>query len=552
MEAAVVTARIRVAVDDPLVAKRLGLDAENIQIEGEPFFLDGPVSARVAVVDRDPATGALAPSVPWILKKTIGEYDCPDDITERESVAASVFGLVLRTLSIFEREEVLARPLSWHFGPQLLVVPRAGVWENAFYDRYSRSIQFFFFDTDKGHTVRTALSRDIVAHETGHAVLDAVAPALYDAVTPQTLALHESIGDLAAICMTLDSPTMRNWILRTRNGALTGDSPASKIADEFGEAFKEHHPLRNANNKMTVKKAGDDPHDLSEVLTGAVWKAMVRFHGAALDQARAKKSASEPMRARALGISARQIARILFRALDFMPPAETTFADYLRAVLRSDTLAREDDRTGYREVLMDEAVKRGIVTSRKQLDTVPNEDWLRTDLDELVESDWTAYDFVHRNRKLLGIPPGTPYRLFPRRDVQRKYFTGQGGGTALQREVMLHVTWEELEPTDIPGLPSRTATFKGTTLVLGGEQDEQGRHSVLSCLTTDSSPQQQGARRRTLRRLLDEGRLQFSHDGTKPSDVRPLAPIVSGRVANDTLRLRGTARLLHLAGRRPA
>ena len=219
-----------------------------------------------------------------------------------------MFGLVLRTLSIFERDEVLARPLAWCFGPQLLVVPRAGVWENAFYDRYSRSLQFFFFDTDKGHTVRTALSRDIVAHETGHAVLDAVAPALYDAVTPQTLALHESIGDLAAICMTLDSPTMRNWILRTRNGDLTGDSPASKIADEFGEAFKEHHPLRDANNKMTVKKAGDDPHDLSEVLTGAVWKAMVRFHRAALDEARAnkKKTNSEPMRARALGISARQ------------------------------------------------------------------------------------------------------------------------------------------------------------------------------------------------------------------------------------------------------
>ena len=192
-------------------------------------------------------------------------------------------------------------------------------------------------------------------------------PALYDAVTPQTLALHESIGDLAAICMTLDSPTMRNWILRTRKGDLTGDSPASKIAEEFGEAFKEHHPLRDANNKMTVKKAGDDPHDLSEVLTGAVWKAMVRFHRAALDEARAntKKTNNEPMRARALGISARQISRILFRALDFMPPAETTFADYLRAVLRSDTLAREDDSTGYREVLIDEAMKRGIVTSKK-------------------------------------------------------------------------------------------------------------------------------------------------------------------------------------------
>ena len=111
---------------------------------------------------------------------------------------------------------------------------------------------------------------------------------------------------------------------------------------------------------------------------------------------------------------------------------------------------------------------------------------------------------------------------------------------------MLHVTWEEMEPVDMTGMPSRVAVFRGTTLVLGGDDDGRGRHRVLSCLTTDTSPEQQRARKRTLRRLADEGRLQFSHDGTKPSEVRPLAPIVSARVANDTLRLRGTARLLHL------
>jgi hypothetical protein len=93
------------------------------------------------------------------------------------------------------------------------------------------------------------------------------------------------------------------------------------------------------------------------------------------------------------------------------------------------------------------------------------------------------------------------------------------------------------------------AVFKGTTLVLGGETDGRGRHRVLSCLTTDGSEQQRSARSRTVRRLVDEGRLEFSHDGTKAAELRPLAPIVSARVAEDMLRLRGTARLLHLRER---
>lgn len=61
-------------------------------------------------------------------------------------------------------------------GPQLLVVPRAGEWANAFYERESRSLQFFYFSpSGESRRIYTSHSQDIVAHETAHAILDGIA-----------------------------------------------------------------------------------------------------------------------------------------------------------------------------------------------------------------------------------------------------------------------------------------------------------------------------------------------------------------------------------------
>ena len=64
----------------------------------------------------------------------------------------------------------------WAFeGNRLIVLPHAGYGENAYYDRASKSLQFYYFN-GPGTTVYTCLSSDIVNHEFGHAVLDGVRP----------------------------------------------------------------------------------------------------------------------------------------------------------------------------------------------------------------------------------------------------------------------------------------------------------------------------------------------------------------------------------------
>jgi hypothetical protein len=208
----------------------------------EPFFLDGPISRQVAILDFDPATGALEPGVPFLPPKRgnkLWRYDVsPDcDVYAREAIAVSVFGTILRTMAMFEEEDALGRELVWGFdAPQLLVVPRAGRWANAFYQRATHSLQFFFFPNpdDPSDTVYTALSRDIVAHETGHAILDGIASHLYDALTPQGLAIHEAVADLTAALMALRSDKLKRAILYRTGGSIRDAGAFGSIAEEYG------------------------------------------------------------------------------------------------------------------------------------------------------------------------------------------------------------------------------------------------------------------------------------------------------------------------------
>ena len=177
--------RIPVIVKDPEVAEYKEIrPTENIEIE-EEVFLDGPVSPRVAVLDFDPATGKLAAGVrvlPPVGKKKERSYDIAQAVqmgdlcVSPEAAAVSVFGAVHKTMKMFEEKDALGRKVVWAFGaPQLLVIPRAGEWANAYYERESHSLQLFFFKAD-GRVIHTSHSQDIVAHETAHALLDGIAP----------------------------------------------------------------------------------------------------------------------------------------------------------------------------------------------------------------------------------------------------------------------------------------------------------------------------------------------------------------------------------------
>lgn len=533
-------------VDDPLT-QRKRTPAEEVRLE-EEFFLDGPVSRRVAIIDFEKdgslTSGARLRRAPK--GKIVGTYVIPrrDNVYSRAFIQVSVFATVLRTMALFEDGDVLGRKLTWGFdGPQLLVVPRAGNWENAFYDRDSRSLQFFYFRSRGGSRgeVYTALSRDIVAHETGHAILDGVAPDLHDAITPQSLALHEAVADLTALLTAFASRTLRKQVLAETGGRIDQPSAFSAIASQFqagrtgsdtGILDFANHALRNLMNERKLDPLQTEPHALSEVLSGALYRLMLQIHDDVKDD--------KPPEAK-LSIAALRFRRIVFRALDYLPPGEVSFADYARAILASDEASfPQSDR--YRKMIVRELVARGIVSAETDLAVTTNfthRSLESIDLATLVQSDWAAHEFANANRKLLKIPEdGRPFRVRPRLDVTKSYNRGVGEFEDV-RECIFKVSWETEERNRLKGLPDTRQITVGTTMAIDWKTK-----SIRALLTSEHGPQRK-ARDAMLRALDGRGMLLPMAELLGPGG-KSLRHAIGFESANGVMRVRGVASLLHI------
>ncbi|HMA41093.1 MAG TPA: hypothetical protein VKP10_13555, partial [Gemmatimonadales bacterium] len=90
--------------------------------------------------------------------------------------------------------------------------PNAGTDLNAYYD--GQSLSFFEYTTGT-KTTWSGASTDVVAHETGHALLDQVRPDLWDSSYTETNAFHEAFGDCMAILTGFEDPATR-LLLRTK------------------------------------------------------------------------------------------------------------------------------------------------------------------------------------------------------------------------------------------------------------------------------------------------------------------------------------------------
>lgn len=526
--------------------------SQRIELE-DRYFLDGPISRRVAVLDFDPDSGALLPGAR--LKPANGRkiraYDISGhDYQAPEFRAVMVFGTVTRTIEMFEHRQILGRDVRWAFpGNQLLVVPRAGRLRNAFYERGSQSLQFFFFE-HQGAEIYTSLSEDVVAHETGHAILDGVAPDLYDAITPQALAIHESVADLVALTRSMQNDALRDDVLTSPQWSIRQSNQFTALAEEFGRALSEGRTtyLRNAFNDKRLVGAnavvGTEPHALAEVLTGALYAVLVAHYEEREAACRTDGMEPIPARGKALGTAARRFERFVFRALDYLPPGDATFADFVRAVLAADMAAyRDPGHDPYRKVLRDEAIERGIVAGVDELGvdvmaSVPAIGDPSVSYDSLLHSDWYAYEFVSDNREVFGVPDGVPFTLRPRLDVTREY--GRSADDDVVHELIIKVSWDAEEPNELGSAFPRTRDVTaGTTLVI--DRDER---CVRARLTTDRSPRHVEERSALLRRLVDQ-ELLVAGPGTAP-DGLPLRGVIGAQVLGDRMKVEGAARTLHV------
>ena len=415
---------VEVYFKDPDVAaayEGAGFDDE-FTAPWEPGLRDGPTSARFAVVDYDSTKNVLTPPAVW--DRTKNCYVAPDGKTVLNSKTKdlyqyhqlSVWANVQNTLEFFESGAGLGRRISWAFeGNRLTIVPHAGNGENAYYDRGSKSLQLYWFESDKG-TVFTCLSSDIVNHEFGHAILDGLRPHYYESVGVQTAAFHEFFGDLTAILMAFRNNAFRKAVLKESNGKLAGAQLLAGLAQQFGRATAGAPYLRSGlNNKTMQSLAGTlEPHALSEVMTGAMFDILMGVFAKHQknEVKRAKAGGSKnPSDIRALADTVPRMQMLAIQPLDLLPPCSVTFRDYALAVLRAEQVTNPTDPSGYRELMLECFIKRGVLkeADRKPL-MEPTAVFKRPALDvyhsvdSIAASRGGAYRFLDDNRAKLLIP----------------------------------------------------------------------------------------------------------------------------------------------------
>lgn len=464
---------------DPFVAR---LDAqkgfeEELLVAWEPGLADGPTSSRFAVVDYDADADLLAPPARWDEKSQTFTGPAREALG-REGAAAlqfhqvSVWAQVQCALAFFENPSALGRPVPWAFeGNRLIVVPHAGYGENAYYDRASKSLQLYYFESE-GETIYTCLSADIVNHELGHAVLDGIRPLYSESVEPQTAAFHEFFGDWSAILLTLTNGILRGELAKSSGGRFENATALSSLAEQFGQAVEGRPYLRTACNELRLgERAGElEPHRLSEVLTGTLFEALIAI-GANYqepDPNGAKKTPPTPVQA--FWYAADRMQRTVIQPLDLLPPVEVTFRDYALAVCRSQQLSDPLDPEGYYRQLISIFRSREILTEEDQrLLEEPRylherlELAVRHDLDSLSRSRAGAYRFLDDNRESLLIPASRDFFVADLYDCRKR---GRQN-LPLPRQIVVQYAWRE--EVELPAEP-RFGRFAGaaTTLLCGG------------------------------------------------------------------------------------
>ena len=143
----------------------------------------------------------------------------------------SVWATVQNTLDFFESGVGLGRRISWAFeGNRLIVVPHAGYGENAYYDRASKSLQFYWFDDDEGHASTPACRPTSSTTNSATPCSTACGRITTSRSARETAAFHEFVGDLTAILMAFRNNAFRKVVLKESHGNLTNASCSPDLA----------------------------------------------------------------------------------------------------------------------------------------------------------------------------------------------------------------------------------------------------------------------------------------------------------------------------------
>ena len=381
--------RLRVYAVDPAVPRRDGAIA-TVQVPYDDLQ-PGPVGVLFEVDPHDGARGLTYRRADLDDRQVLladGYEPSPSDPRFHQQMVYAVCRNLYRTFRV-----ALGRFLDWGFERgsdcgRLRLRPHAFAGANAYYDPVEGAINFGYTQTtataDPGTLpqgyVFTCLSHDVIAHEFTHAVLDGLRSQFKEPSGPDVIAFHEAFADLVAVFKRFShTDTVRAALAASRgsveNAALLTDL-ARQIGYASGDLLGNVRALRSAIGEAGAPRIYDEtlePHDLGAVLVAAVFEAFItvyRRKTRRLLRLATQGSGELPtgdlphdlqvMLAERASRLADQFLRVCIRAVDYCPPVDLRFGEYLRALITADHDLVREDPWGYREALVDAFARRRI------------------------------------------------------------------------------------------------------------------------------------------------------------------------------------------------
>lgn len=412
----------------------------------------GPKGHRINVIDYDAIRNAYY--MPRQKDLYADRYETVTDIGKLVKDPyfhqQNVYATAMATLAEFQK--ALGRPVSWGFNSlahQLKIAPHAFADANAYYSRESESLSFGYFSGDSGNTVFTCLSHDIVAHETAHALLDGLRSFFLRPSHADQAAFHEAFADVVALMSVLQSAELVELCLVTisdrakliESRDLSFDSLKDKVFLKLGEQFGRelsfvrgdalrHSVTLEASPQLLDQPEFQEPHRRGEILVAAIAQSFLKVWCKRLEPRGTdrKLALNRSVVAEEAATAAGQLLHIAIRALDYLPPVDMTFNDYLSALLTADLqLYPDDSKYNYRITLRETFREFGIAPAN---DRHPDGAWdpppvaaqlhyKGLHFEQLQRDPNTLVRFLWENRDLLGIDPDAFTRVISVRPCVR-------------------------------------------------------------------------------------------------------------------------------------
>jgi hypothetical protein len=400
------TRKLKVYSLDPLHSTKFetwAINEATITIPWESLSKPGPIGDYLEVIDYDPASECFYQPVDLNDRGILAQDGLSPSEGNPQFHQQMVYAVTMLTIRNFER--ALGRCMLWserpydeaedQYVPKLRIYPHGLREANAFYSPGKKALLFGYFpvlkkdygDNLPGGVVFTCLSHDIIAHETTHALLDGLHRRFIEASNPDVIAFHEAFADIVSLFQHFSLPGLLKHAITKTQGDLLKKNLLGMLAQQFGQAIGRRGALRDALGSVdqetgewkplipdpTMIDRTYEPHDRGSILVAAVFDAFLTIYKSRIaDLLRIASQGTGILPegnlhpdlvgrlAREAEKSAQHILQMCVRALDYCPPVDPTYGDFLRALITADLDMVPNDKHDYRIAIIEGFRKWGI------------------------------------------------------------------------------------------------------------------------------------------------------------------------------------------------